>query len=129
MNRHPAPRSLTSSPRTLVTQRRPVPRPALALLGIAQREIKASRIPDSSMVQFRKTSPKELQTIGDHLRHNRMEQGLTQRQIAAKLSIPRDRLQEFERDERIPSLADWQKLSEALGLTIPLNLKATIGGV
>ncbi len=81
------------------------------------------------MIQVRKTSPKELKTLGDHLRKRRMETSLTQSQIAAKLDIPRLRKQEFERDERTPSQADWKKLSAAFGLLAPQELTTPIGGV
>jgi DNA-binding XRE family transcriptional regulator len=84
-------------------------------LGIAQREIKAKRIPDNGTTQHRKATPKEVKTLGDHLKKARLEQRLTQRQVSAITGIPRDRLQKIERDERVPSTEDQRKLAEALG--------------
>jgi len=85
-------------------------------LGIAQREIHAKRTPDTGMTQRRKATPKEVKTLGDRLKKARMERGMTQRQVSAITDIPRGRLQEIERDERVPSPEDWQRLTDAVGM-------------
>jgi len=85
-------------------------------LGIAQREIIAKRTSDTGMTQLRKAAPNEIKTPGDQLKNSRIEKGLTQRQVSAITDIPRLRLQEIERDERIPSPEDWKRLAEVLGM-------------
>jgi ribosome-binding protein aMBF1 (putative translation factor) len=85
-------------------------------LGIAQREIKARRIPDRGITRHRKATPKEVKTLGDQLKKARLEQGLTQRQVSAITGIPRNRLQEIERDDRVPSPEDWKRLADAAGI-------------
>jgi len=90
-----------------------MPKP-LALLGIAQREIKAKRTPDSGMTQHRKVISLGVKTLGDQLKRARLKNGLTQRQVCAVTNIPRLRLQEIERDERVPSREDQMKLTKVL---------------
>jgi len=101
----------------------------LALLGIAHRQIKAKRTPDTGMVQHRMAIPKEVKSLGDQLRKSRMSAWLTQRQVVANLRIPRLRLQQFERDETMPSAGEWEKLAGVLSLSHSDILNQPNGGL
>jgi hypothetical protein len=96
-------------------------------LGIAQREIKARRTPDTGLTQHRKATPNELKTLGDQLKKGRLERGLTQRQVSEITGIPRWRLQELERDERIMTQADQNMLAGVLVFPIPISTSTPIG--
>src|SRR5205085_9232554 len=86
----------------------------LALLGIAHRKIQAKREPDQGITQHRKVFPKEVKTLGDFLRKARSEHALNQRQLAARLQISRNLIQDWERDASIPSTEDWTELVSVL---------------
>ena len=92
-------------------------------MGIAQRQIRAARAPDSGITQHRKTFPTELKTLGDFLRKARIEHGLNQKQLAARLQVSRNRIQDWEGNQNIPSTEDWKALTAVLSiLALPESL-------
>jgi DNA-binding transcriptional regulator YiaG len=76
------------------------PTPLLALLGIAQRQIKAKRPLDQGIKLNRRRFPETPNTPGEKLRKARIEMALTQRQLAVLLKVPKRYLSHWEQDQR-----------------------------
>src|SRR4051812_12617949 len=86
--------------RESLCQRTTVGQDALvSALGIAQRRIKAQRVPDSGIIRNRKPLNCEPQTLGQCIRYWRKVAGLTRRQMAATTRIPRHRNEGIEREK------------------------------
>lgn len=67
-------------------------------MGIAQRQIKAERVPDSGQVLNRQRFGKPPETLGERIRHWRKIAGIDQRQLARATGIARRRIQKIEAD-------------------------------
>jgi DNA-binding transcriptional regulator YiaG len=93
---------------------------SLALLGIAQRQIRIKRAPDTGITRNRKAFPSETKTPGDSLRRTRREAGLTQQQLSALIGVPIRDIQNWERDEIVPTEAHSRDLAEILQLKIAI---------
>ena len=91
----------------------------MALLGIAQREMRVIRTDNSINRKPPKAFPTMLETFGDHLRVARYELGLTQRQLAAKTGIESIRIQAFETDQVEPAQSERAALRQILGANLP----------
>ncbi len=92
------------------------------LLGISQRTLHVAEAPTTQPKTSKKAFPKTVKTLGDSIRTKRGERGINQRALARKLNVPRRRIQDWERDRKVPSETEWQKLADELGL--PEDLKA-----
>ncbi len=88
----------------------------VALLGCAQRQIRASRSHLPVNRKPVKTFPTALKTLGDHIHAKRFEKGLQLGKLAEKLAIPASSVRRWETDLEKPSEAQWQTLVVVLGL-------------
>lgn len=75
-------------------------------------------MPDKGQLLERKPLITEPKTFGDVLRSRRAERGLTQRELAALLSVTRDRIQDWEYDRVAPSAEHLRRLAEVIGLSV-----------
>lgn len=57
-------------------------------------------------------------TVGERIRKARKDSGLTQNQLAARLSISYVNISQLERGERSPSVDTLQKIADALDLPV-----------
>jgi DNA-binding transcriptional regulator YiaG len=97
----------------------PPPRGTVALLGIAQRTIHASRthIPINRKGQtLVSTKPK---TLGDHIKAARFIKGLCQVQLAKTLGVGLISLRRWERNEQEPKPDQLAALARTLDLSEP----------
>jgi ribosome-binding protein aMBF1 (putative translation factor) len=90
-------------------------------LGITQRTIRASRSHIPANRRTWKAFPTTVKTLGDHIKAKRFEKGLHQRELAEKLSVSKLRVKLWEHDQRMPSEAQWQVLSNILGFSSELQ--------
>jgi HTH-type transcriptional regulator, repressor for puuD len=56
--------------------------------------------------------------FGRRLAKIRMDQGLSQNQLAKKIGVVKTSIGRFERDEMFPSVDNLEKLGEALGVPV-----------
>ena len=87
-----------------------------ALLGIAQRQIKAHRTPQTGMTINRKPLTEAPKSLGERIRFHRMHKGLTQRQLAANLGVSRWRLHQIESNAVGPSREELMAIELRLGV-------------
>jgi transcriptional regulator with XRE-family HTH domain len=59
--------------------------------------------------------PEELVTVADHIRKGRLDQGLTQRQLAKLFGVSMSSVNNWERGRNFPDLRVWPKLIAWLG--------------
>jgi len=75
-------------------------------------------------------NPKELRTLGDHLRKTRLNLGILQREVAERLGADRTTITNWERTRTSPSLRFVQKIIEFLDYvphyTTPRTLRERI---
>ena len=88
----------------------------IRLLGFSQRIIKVLRHDDQPKLRHRKPRPTTVNTLGDQLRIKRLEMGLTQLEMAAKLAISKSRLGLWERGYAEPNEAQRVNLIAAFGI-------------
>jgi ribosome-binding protein aMBF1 (putative translation factor) len=94
---------------------------SLALLGIAQRQIRTERAPDTGITRKRKAFPIEVKTFGELLRKARGEANLTQQQLAALARLKKRDIQYWERDKIVPTETQSRTLAEFLLLKTEIN--------
>jgi ribosome-binding protein aMBF1 (putative translation factor) len=58
--------------------------------------------------------PKELRTLGDHLRKRRLDLALTQKDVAQRLVVDPSTLASWEREEHQPTKRLLQRLNETV---------------
>ncbi|RLG05747.1 MAG: transcriptional regulator [Thaumarchaeota archaeon] len=71
--------------------------------------------------------PKELKTLGDHLRKKRLELGLLQKDVAKILGVSQDTIYNWENNRTSPSLRSIPKIIEFLGY-IPYDIQGLSPG-
>ena len=104
----------------MYTNQRPTESPSLspwgrvALLGIAQRKIRASRGHIGTNRRPRKSLPTTVKTLGDRIQVCRYEKGLLQSELAEKMGITIEAIQLLENDLRVPKDKEWQMLETIL---------------
>jgi transcriptional regulator with XRE-family HTH domain len=59
--------------------------------------------------------PKELRTLGDHLRKRRLDLGLLQREVAAQISVAKDTISNWEGNATSPDLRMVPRIMRFLG--------------
>jgi DNA-binding transcriptional regulator YiaG len=91
----------------------------LAHWTFTQRTIHAVLPIKAPVAQHKKPFPTG--TLGDLIRAQRIEAGLTQRQLATATGVPRYWLGRWERNRSFPNNAEWFNLSKVLRL--PTRLK------
>ena len=57
-------------------------------------------------------------TIGENIRKIRIDKGLTQRDLAAKLQITQQSIAQYENGKRIPKLSTVRKIANALNVSL-----------
>lgn len=90
-------------------------------MGIGQRSIRTSRAHISTERINKKVFPATLKTLGDHIRLKRFEKGLLQAEMAAKLGVSSQLVQQWEMDRRTPMDDQWLALVNMLGLDVGLK--------
>jgi ribosome-binding protein aMBF1 (putative translation factor) len=88
----------------------------LALLGIAQRQIKAERCPDRGITRDRKGKSRVPKSLGDWVRLWRLNKGLTQRQLAQIARLPCRRIHVIETDLVVPAMNEIVAIERATGV-------------
>ena len=68
-------------------------------------------------------SDKLLKSFGAHLKELRLQQNLSQVELANKGSFDRNYIGMVERGERNPSLKNLARMADALGIDLPTLLK------
>ena len=59
-----------------------------------------------------------MNTIGEHIKEERIRKGMTQQKLAEKIFVTRQSISRYEKAERTPDLFTLQKLAEVLDTTI-----------
>jgi len=90
----------------------------LALLGIAQRQIKAERRAESGITRNRKSKSNTPQTIGEWIRFWRVNKAQLQRQLAVAAGVPVRRLHEIETNVAPPTKDEIAAIGRALGIDL-----------
>ena len=62
-----------------------------------------------------------MNTIGEHIKEERIRKGMTQQQLAEKIFVTRQSISRYEKAERTPDLFTLQKLAEVLD-TVTLRI-------
>jgi ribosome-binding protein aMBF1 (putative translation factor) len=75
----------------------------VALLGIAQRKIRASRGHIGTDRRPRKSLPTIVKTLGDRIQISRYEKGLLQKELAKRMGVTLSRIKALESDLRSPN--------------------------
>jgi DNA-binding transcriptional regulator YiaG len=89
----------------------------IRLLGFSQRHIKALRSDIPVKLRHRKPCPTTVKTLGEQVRIRRLEMGLTQPEMAAKLGVSKFRLGLWERGYDQPTEAQRFNLVSVLGIS------------
>jgi ribosome-binding protein aMBF1 (putative translation factor) len=113
-----------SLPRDILPHARPTrlwsPRPAqtgrVALLGIAQRQIRVSRAHIPSYTYRRKPLPTSIKTLGDLIQIKRYEKRLTLWQLAQKMGIAAQLIRAWEDETARPTQQQCEQLAAIIGL-------------
>lgn len=71
--------------------------------------------------------PKEIKTLGNHLKKRRLDLGLLQRQVAERLGVHEQTLSHWEGNETFPALPHWPAIIGFLGYD-PRRMPESIGG-
>ena len=98
---------------------------SLALLGIAQREIKAQRCSDRGITRNRKPKSKLPETLGDWVRLWRLHLGLSQRQLARSAGLPCRRIHVIETDLAAPTRNEIAAIEWAIGIDAAIAVPTT----
>ena len=85
------------------------------------------RCPVSSYEKLVKRCPVNPKTIGDHLRKHRIELGLEQTEVAAKLGVCRNSLQHWEQNRGTPLPKQMPAIIQFLGY-VPFAEEPDFGG-
>ena len=101
--------------------KRPAIAGPIALLGLAQRQIRVSRRHIPLNRHRRKQFPSVIQTLGDYIQAKRYEKGLHSFQVAAKLGIAASLVSAWERGASMPDEKQWQSLSGLLSFDAGVN--------
>ena len=88
----------------------------LARLTFTQRTIEAPLPPQNQRLWRNNVLQSQNQTVGRTIVFGRRQLGITQRQLAKKVAIPRKTLGRWERDRAVPNDAEWSKLAPALNI-------------
>ena len=59
--------------------------------------------------------PRNLRTLGDHVRKRRLHLGLLQREVAAKVGLSVDTIRNWEVGRNSPAQRQWPKIVRLLG--------------
>ena len=93
------------------------PRPGrVALLGIAQRQIRLNYAQKSRKQQRSKPLPASIRTIGDWIQAKRMEKNLTPGHLATKMGIATTLIRSWENGTSRPDNRQLEVLANLLGL-------------
>ena len=65
-------------------------------------------------------------SLGEKIREQRKKAGLSQEQLAEKLSVSRQAIMEWETDNEIPDVADLIAISDEFGLSLDELIKGDI---
>lgn len=57
-------------------------------------------------------------TLGEYLKQKRLEKGLTQTELAEKLKIPYQRIQEYENNKNMPALKNGLLIIKILDIDL-----------
>jgi transcriptional regulator with XRE-family HTH domain len=63
-------------------------------------------------------------TLATILRELRLRAGLSQRQLAARMPVPRSYVSKLENEKATPTLWSLERVARALGVTVPELLRA-----
>jgi ribosome-binding protein aMBF1 (putative translation factor) len=105
----------------------------LARLTFTQRTIEAALPSQNQRLWRNNVLQNHVQTIGRMIVASRKQVGLTQRQLAQKVAIPRKSIGRWERGRAIPNRAQWGKLAAtlpvlreqgAIAATLPVGIVA-----
>lgn len=69
-------------------------------------------------VECNKDKAKGLKTIGQHIKQNRIDAGLTRQCLAAVSGLRYNRIGNYERDQRTPDCLTLIDLADALGISV-----------
>jgi len=86
----------------------------IALLALAQRQIRISRTHIPLNRKRRKQIPDTIKTFGDYIQAKRYENGLHPYQVAGKLGIETKLILAWENSTSKPNEKQWQMLSALL---------------
>ena len=78
-------------------------RGGIALLGITERRIKASRRHILTNFKPRKSFPMPVKTLGDHIQFKRVEKGFTYAELALKSKVTKSKVLLWEKDSKLPN--------------------------
>ena len=59
--------------------------------------------------------PKELRTVGDHLRKRRLDLGLSQKDVALQLEVDKGKIWRWENNKTSPAMRDLSRIIVFLG--------------
>ena len=62
--------------------------------------------------------PRELNTLGDHLRKHRLDLGLLQREIAEQIGVEESTITNWERQRTVPEIRYIPRIVEFLGYAL-----------
>jgi DNA-binding transcriptional regulator YiaG len=93
----------------------PSPRGRVALLGIAQRQVRVSRAHIPSQRNHCKPLPTNVKTLGDQIKIKRYEKKITLQQLASKMGIRQTTVRGWEHDVERPDANQIEKLKTILG--------------
>jgi ribosome-binding protein aMBF1 (putative translation factor) len=89
----------------------------VALLGIAQRQIRVCRSDIPSIRIHRKPLPTSIQTLGDLIHIKRYEKRLTRWQLAIKMGIATAAIRTWESNLTQPDAQQMEQLTRILGFS------------
>jgi len=69
--------------------------------------------------------PKELETLGDHIRKRRLDLGLFQRDVAHEIGVDTETIYRWESNESLPSVSQLPKIIRFVGYD-PLPIPRTV---
>jgi len=102
----------------------------VALLGIAQRQIRASRVHIPTDRYRRKSLPTSIKTLGDLIQIKRYEKRLTLWEVAQRMGIPTAQVRAWERDDDKPNEQQTDELAKTLGFKPAVDMpEATVSDV
>jgi DNA-binding transcriptional regulator YiaG len=87
----------------------------VALLGIAQRQVRVSRAHIPLQRIHCKSLPTNVKTLGDQIKIKRYEKKITLRQLALEMGIRQTTVRAWEHDVEQPNADQIEKLKTILG--------------